>query len=77
MDFTGHLMDLVLVFMGSSERVRNPHLRAKLAEVLAELMPKQDDTSMSMQLYVASEMLDFFKYSCLWKKKLCLYQTTC
>ena len=41
-DKAGHLMDLILVFMGSKSRVKNPHLRAKLAEVLHEIMPKQD-----------------------------------
>lgn len=35
-------MDLILIFMGSKSRVKNPHLRAKLAEVLHVIMPKQD-----------------------------------
>lgn len=36
------LMTLILVFMGSSERVRNPHSRARLAEVLESLMPRAE-----------------------------------
>uniref|UniRef100_T1JL90 Ubiquitin conjugation factor E4 A n=1 Tax=Strigamia maritima TaxID=126957 RepID=T1JL90_STRMM len=38
-----HLMTLILVFMGNADRIRNPHLRAKLAEMLEALMPHQDD----------------------------------
>ena len=36
------LMTVILMFMGSSERVKNPHLRAKFAEVLESLMPNQE-----------------------------------
>lgn len=49
MEFYGHVMDLILVFMGSQERLKNPHLRAKLAEVLHELMPKHNSASTSVQ----------------------------
>jgi len=38
-----HLMTLILVFMGSRERMKNPHLRAELAETLAALMPQNPD----------------------------------
>lgn len=38
-----HLMTLILVFMGSPERMRNPHLRASLAETLSSLMPPSED----------------------------------
>jgi len=38
-------MDLILVFMGSKSRLKNPHLRAKLAEVLYEMMPNDDNSS--------------------------------
>ncbi|XP_035829834.1 ubiquitin conjugation factor E4 A isoform X2 [Aplysia californica] len=34
-----YLMTLVLVFMSSPRRMKNPHLRAELAEMLASLMP--------------------------------------
>lgn len=33
------LMSLIIIFMGSPERLKNPHLRAKLAEMLESLMP--------------------------------------
>ena len=36
-------MTLILVFMGSPERMKNPHLRAELAETLAALMPQNPD----------------------------------
>ena len=37
-----HLMTYIMVFMGSPERMRNPHLRAKMAEALEALLPPQD-----------------------------------
>uniref|UniRef100_A0A0B7A894 Ubiquitin conjugation factor E4 A n=1 Tax=Arion vulgaris TaxID=1028688 RepID=A0A0B7A894_9EUPU len=36
-----HLLSFVLVFMSSPKRMKNPHLRAELAEMLASLMPIQ------------------------------------
>ncbi|XP_059163958.1 ubiquitin conjugation factor E4 A-like [Physella acuta] len=36
-----HLLSFILVFMRSSKRMKNPHLRAELAEMLASLMPLQ------------------------------------
>ena len=36
-------MTLILVFMGSPDRMKNPHLRAELAETLAALMPDNPD----------------------------------
>lgn len=39
-----YFMTLILVFMGSPERMKNPHLRAKLAETLAALMPENPDS---------------------------------
>jgi len=38
-------MTLILVFMGSPERMKNPHLRAELAETLAALMPFNPDST--------------------------------
>ncbi|CAH1794964.1 unnamed protein product [Owenia fusiformis] len=37
-----HLMTLILVFMGSPERMKNPHLRAKMAEALEALLPPKE-----------------------------------
>ena len=42
-DGLDHFMTLILVFMGSPERMKNPHLRAELAETLAALMPQNPD----------------------------------
>lgn len=35
------LFTMLLVFMGDAERVRNPHLRARMAEGLESLLPRQ------------------------------------
>ncbi|XP_070548264.1 ubiquitin conjugation factor E4 A-like [Ptychodera flava] len=34
-----HLVSFIILFMGSPERMRNPHLRAKMAEILECVMP--------------------------------------
>lgn len=39
------LVSFVIIFMGSPSRMRNPHLRAKLASVLEVLMPFRDSLS--------------------------------
>lgn len=36
------ILTMIMIFMGSSERVRNPHLRARLAEGLESLLPNKD-----------------------------------
>lgn len=41
-EYFKHLMSLVLVFMGNPERMKNPHLRASLAEMLEAIMPPKD-----------------------------------
>lgn len=42
------LLNAVLIFMPSNGRVRNPHLRARLAECLDCLLPHADeDTSLT------------------------------
>lgn len=38
-------MTLILMLMGSPERVKNPHLRAHLAEMLESLMPEEEPTN--------------------------------
>lgn len=35
------IFTMILIFMGSNERARNPHLRARLAEGLESLLPKE------------------------------------
>nr|XP_022317607.1 ubiquitin conjugation factor E4 A-like [Crassostrea virginica] len=40
-----HFMTLILVYMGSPERMRNPHLRAELAETLAALLPAESGST--------------------------------
>nr|KAF6275147.1 ubiquitination factor E4A [Pipistrellus kuhlii] len=43
-DSLEHVLHFVTVFTGSIERMKNPHLRAKLAEVLEAVMPHLDQT---------------------------------
>ncbi|XP_018421672.1 PREDICTED: ubiquitin conjugation factor E4 A [Nanorana parkeri] len=38
------ILDFITVFLGSIERMKNPHLRAKLAEVLEAVMPHLEQT---------------------------------
>ncbi|KXJ80153.1 hypothetical protein RP20_CCG026564 [Aedes albopictus] len=42
-DAQNNIFTMILVFMGSSERIRNPHLRARLAEGLESLLPKESE----------------------------------
>ena len=42
------LVTLILLLMGHSQRVKNPHLRAKFAEVLEALMPQDNQNPHSM-----------------------------
>lgn len=44
---------MVLAFMGSAERVKNPHLRAKLAEGLESLLPKDNENTSVEDLFVS------------------------
>ncbi|XP_043936826.1 ubiquitin conjugation factor E4 A isoform X1 [Protopterus annectens] len=41
-DSLEHVLQFITVFMGNVERMKNPHLRAKLAEVLEAVMPHMD-----------------------------------
>ena len=43
-----HFMTFVLVFMGSPERMKNPHLRARMAEALEALMPPKEQSQTSL-----------------------------
>lgn len=43
------LFTMILIFMGNSERARNPHLRARLAEGLESLLPKKGNGSSSFR----------------------------
>ncbi|CAF1260110.1 unnamed protein product [Adineta steineri] len=40
-------VDLILVFMGDANRLRNPHLRASLAEVLETILPDNDNRTLN------------------------------
>ena len=42
------LLTFILVFMGSPNRIRNPHLRAHMAEGLEALMPPQNTTQAAL-----------------------------
>jgi hypothetical protein len=45
-EYLGQIFELILMFMGSRKWVKNPHLRAKLAECLEALLPKSDQQGM-------------------------------
>eukprot|EP00062_Callorhinchus_milii_P011321 gi/632957144/ref/XP_007894313.1/ PREDICTED: ubiquitin conjugation factor E4 A [Callorhinchus milii] len=47
-DSLEHILHFVTVFMGNVERMKNPHLRAKLAEVLEAVMPHLEPTQNSL-----------------------------
>ncbi|XP_064635023.1 ubiquitin conjugation factor E4 A-like isoform X2 [Lineus longissimus] len=42
------LFTMILVFMGSPERMKNPHLRARLAEALEAFTPHKDDGNIGL-----------------------------
>ena len=41
-------MTFILVFMGSPQRMRNPHLRARMTELLVVMIPKKDEPCSSI-----------------------------
>ena len=41
-DQLDHFLTLIIIFMGSPQRLKNPHLRAAMAEMLDSLMPHQE-----------------------------------
>ncbi|XP_054854437.1 ubiquitin conjugation factor E4 A isoform X2 [Eublepharis macularius] len=47
-DSLEHILNFVTVFTGDVDRMKNPHLRAKLAEVLEAVMPHLDPTQNSL-----------------------------
>ncbi|XP_065655693.1 ubiquitin conjugation factor E4 A isoform X2 [Hydra vulgaris] len=46
-----YIMEFFAVFLGSSARIKNPHLRAKLAESLAVFLPKETEQHNSLFSY--------------------------
>uniref|UniRef100_A0A1B0FYA7 Ubiquitin conjugation factor E4 A n=1 Tax=Phlebotomus papatasi TaxID=29031 RepID=A0A1B0FYA7_PHLPP len=50
-DAKSEIFTMILMFMGSAERVKNPHLRARLAEGLECLLPKQTQTIFHSSLF--------------------------
>ncbi len=46
-------INLILVFMGDASRLRNPHLRATLAEALEAILPhKQQGSGRTLNRYI-------------------------
>lgn len=61
-----HFMTLILVFMGNPDRMKNPHLRAELAETLAMLLPQDQEQKRVLvsryykgQLFVKHPLIDY------------------
>lgn len=55
------IMSFTLIFMGSKERMRNPHGRAKLAEVLEALLPQHKDDPVGLNTLDAYQRTKLFK----------------
>lgn len=55
------IMSFLLIFMGSKERMRNPHVRAKLAEVLEALLPQHKDEPAGLNTLGAYHRTTLFK----------------
>lgn len=45
MDAQNEIFRMILIFIGSIERIRNPHLRAELAEGLESFLPRENPPS--------------------------------
>lgn len=43
-----HFMTLILVYMGNPDRMKNPHLRAELAETLSMLLPNDQEQNRAL-----------------------------
>ncbi|ELU16797.1 hypothetical protein CAPTEDRAFT_225184 [Capitella teleta] len=52
------LMTFILVYMGSPERMNNPHLRARMAEALDALIPPSDISSTMMSGFQRKQLFD-------------------
>lgn len=63
-----HLVTFFVIYMGSPERVRNPHLRAKLAQTLEALVPIQ--RSDSSGLLSGSQVNTFSRQSAFLQHKV-------
>lgn len=55
------ILNFTLIFMGSKERIRNPHVRAKLAEVLEALLPQHKDEPTGLNTLGAYQRTSLFK----------------
>lgn len=55
------ILSFVLIFMGSNERTRNPHLRAKLAKVLEALLPFHKDETAVLNTLGVYQRTNLFK----------------
>lgn len=54
------VLTALVAYMGSNKLVRNPHLRARLAECLECLLPTAVETDMPEMSYGSSSPLNFF-----------------
>ncbi|GAB6024251.1 hypothetical protein CHUAL_008947 [Chamberlinius hualienensis] len=56
-----NLLYVILVFMGSPEKMKNPHLRAKLAEALENLTPHPDEHNPRMGQFITRFRDELFR----------------
>ena len=62
------VLTALVVFMGSNKLVRNPHLRARLAECVDCLLPTAAEVDIPDTLYGGSSHLNFFYRNLLFKQ---------
>lgn len=55
------LLSFIVIFMESKDRMRNPHVRAKLAEVLEALLPQHKDEPTGLNSTGAYQRTTLFK----------------
>ena len=56
-------MTLILVYMGNPDRMKNPHLRAELAETLAMLLPNdQEQNRALMSRYMFGKYINMVEF---------------
>jgi hypothetical protein len=52
-------VNLILVFMGDSSRLRNPHLRATLAETLEAIVPNKQHSGRTLNRFIRLSLIRF------------------
>ncbi|KAG5449961.1 Ubiquitin conjugation factor E4 A, partial [Clonorchis sinensis] len=70
------LLELSILFMRHTSALANPHLRARLAEVLESLIPQRDDEAWNNQQAAGTNALGLSQFSFLRRQQLMLPTST-